>query len=152
MKKMNKIIPQANSLETLIKVFIYFANKKDCSLQDIADFIGFAPRQASYYLNACYYLDLVDETGTMLSELGNCIVQQPNKINELIYSRVIEDKLIGKVFTKMLFFPYENIKKYTMDLLSKEWPEYKEGVIERRTSTLVSWCNDIIKYIQLNNK
>ena len=152
MKKMNKIIPQANSLDTLIKVFIYFANKKDCSLQDIADFIGFSPRQASYYLNACYYLDLVDETGTILSDFGKSIVQCPNMINELIYSRIIEDRLIGKVFTKMLFFPNENIKSFTMNLLSREWPEYKEGVIERRTSTLVSWCNDIIKYIKLNNK
>ena len=36
---MKKILPQANNLNTLIKVFIYYSNKKECSLQDIADFL-----------------------------------------------------------------------------------------------------------------
>ena len=52
---MKKLLPQANSLDTVIKVFVYVASKQSCTQSDIADFCSFEPRQAAYYLNACYY-------------------------------------------------------------------------------------------------
>lgn len=142
---MKKILPQANNLDTLINVFIYFCNKKNCTLQDIANFCNFDVRQASYYLNACLYLDLVDEKQN-LTEFGNKVLTLPNKIREQIYARIINDKLIGKVFARILLFPEDNIKNFTIDLLSEHYPEYSEAVIKRRTSTIINWCKDIINY------
>lgn len=87
---MKKILPQANNLNTLIKVFIYYSNKKECSLQDIADFCNFEIRQASYYLNACVFLGLIDEDNK-LSQIGKEIITDVSTIRQSIYIRIITD-------------------------------------------------------------
>ena len=46
---MQKLLPQANNLSIVVKVFLFVANYDDeIKLEDIADFIGYDPRQASY--------------------------------------------------------------------------------------------------------
>lgn len=144
---MKKLLPQANSLDTLINVFIYFGNKKNCTIMDIASFCNFEPRQAQYYLSACIYLDLIDEN-TEITEYGKSLFVDNSLIREKIYERIISDEIIGKVFSHMLFFG--DVKDFSYDLLKKYYPEYSDAVIERRASTLKNWCSEIIDYIKSN--
>lgn len=139
---MKKLLPQANNLDTLIKVFIYFGNKKDCTVQEIADFIGFEPRQAQYYLSACIYLDLIDETPE-LTEFGKSLFDEPALIKNRIYERIISDEIIGKIFAHMLLFE-DDIKDYACTIIKQYYPEYSDAVIERRASTLKKWCLETI--------
>ena len=144
---MKKILPQANNLNTLIKVFIYYSNKKECSLQDIADFCNFEIRQASYYLNACVFLGLIDEDNK-LSQIGKEIITDVSTIRQSIYIRIITDDLIGKIFSQLLIKPKENIKDFTCKLILENYPDYSMPVIERRASTIINWCQEIIEYVK----
>lgn len=141
---MKKILPQANNLETVIKVFIYFGNKVGCTIQDIANFCGFDPRQAQYYLSACIYLDLITED-LQLTEYGKSLFGEPTLIKKKIYEKIISDEVIGKIFAHMLFFE-EDIKKYASFIIKRYYPEYSDAVVERRASTLKNWCMEIKKY------
>ncbi len=144
---MRKLLPQANNLDTLIKVFIYFGNKNECSIQDIADFIGFEPRQAQYYLSACIYLDLIDEE-QKLTKFGKSLFDEPSEIKNKIYERIISDEVIGKIFAHALLFD-DDLKQYSCKVIKDFYPNYSTAVIERRASTLKNWCEKIIRDIEL---
>lgn len=144
---MKKLLPQANSLETLVKVFIYRINKLDCTVNDVAEYCGFEPRQASYYLSACYYIDILDENQNV-TDLGKAIIDNKNiTIKEGIYERIISDKIIGPIFAKMLIGDYKNLKYFAKEIISTEFHHYSAAVIERRISTIFSWCYEIKDYI-----
>ncbi len=145
---MKKLLPQANNLDTLIKVFIQFGNKQDCTIQDIADFIGFEPRQAQYYLSACIYLDLIDET-PKLTEFGESLFDDPSLIKDRIYERIISDEIIGKIFAHALLFEAD-LKEYSCKVIREFYPDYSEVVIERRASTLRNWCHEIMRKLNVS--
>ena len=144
--RMKKLLPQANNLDTLIRVFVYVSIMDGCSLADIASFCNFEQRQASYYLNACYYLDLVDEHGK-ITDFGHLIIDKYDVPQPAIYERIITDDIIGKIFSHMLLFPNDDQSLYAINLLTPLYPEYGDAVIKRRASTLKSWCEEIIKTI-----
>lgn len=139
---MKKLLPQANSLETVIKVFIYVGSLGESNLEDIASFCNFEPRQASYYLNACYYLDLVDDKGN-ITDFGRKVLADDLHMEKAIYERIVTDAIIGKVFAHMLLFPLDDIDVFTFELVKGLYPEYSEAVQKRRASTLISWCKEI---------
>ena len=87
---MKKLLPQANTLATVIRTFKFIANTMNCTLNDIADFNKFEVRQAAYYSNACYFLELIDENLKLtslgediltLARLGSCIISSPKDVN-----------------------------------------------------------------------
>lgn len=146
---MKKLLPQANSLTRVIDVFIYYGCRKDCSIQDVASFCQFEPRQAQYYLNAAVYLDLLDEN-LNVTDFGKRVLENSSDIRRCIYSRIISDEIIGKVFAQMLLYPKEDPRIFGINYLSSIFPDYGEAVIQRRLSTLITWCKEIIEYVYSN--
>jgi len=146
---MKKLLPQANSINRVIDVFIYYGCRKNCSIQDIASFCEFEPRQAQYYLNAAVYLDLLDEN-LQVTDFGKRMLENSSDIKRSIYERIIADDVIGKLFAHMLLYPQEDPKVFGTSFLSPLFPEYGEAVIQRRLSTLITWCKEVIDYV--NNK
>lgn len=140
---MKKLLPQANSLDTVIMVFIYACSKKGCTQTDIADFCSFEPRQAAYYLNACFYLGLVDANGTITS-LGSDIMNNIDELKQQIYWLILKDKIIGTIFNYKLIFPEKDSRQFAIDFLTNNFPEYSKAVIRRRASTLLNWCDEIL--------
>ena len=65
----------------------------NCTLNDIADFNKFEVRQAAYYSNACYFLELIDEN-LKLTSLGEDIMQDPKRAKVRIYEQIIKNELI----------------------------------------------------------
>jgi len=143
---MNKLLPQANSLDTVIKTFIYASNKVDCNLQDISTFCGFTGRQACYYASACLYLDLLDQK-MQPTELGLNILGNTENIRIRIYELVMNDYLISRIFHFMLLYPSDSIQ-LSRNWVASQYPGYGYAVIERRTQCLMSWCQEIIDCIQ----
>lgn len=146
---MKKILPQANTLETVLKVFLYAGLKPNCTKEDIADYCSFDIRQADYYLSACIYLGLFDEHGKLTDKGQEIMDGEDGTYRERIYELILNDELIGRFFVHKLLFPQDDIKAYAANLTREFFPEYGDAVIERRSSALVGWCDTIAAYLKM---
>lgn len=144
---MKKLLPQANTLATVIKTFKLIGNVTDCSLDDIADFNKFDRRQAAYYSNACYFLGLIDDD-LHLTPLGEEIMEEPKKAKVRVYELIIEHELLGQLFAKTALYPNHIAVREGKRLVKSLYPDYGEAVIDRRTKCLIGWCEEIIEYIK----
>lgn len=144
---MEKILPQANTLATVIRTFKFIGNCTNCSLDDIADFNQFRKRQASYYTSACHYLDLIDEK-MKLTSLGEDIMRTPKNARVKIYEVIIKHELIGQIFAKTALYSKRVAFNESKKIVKRLYPEYGEAVIDRRTKCLIGWCEEIIKYMR----
>lgn len=147
---MKKLLPQANTLSTVIRTFKFIGNTKDCTLNDIADFNKFEVRQASYYTNACFFLDLIDED-LKLTPLGEDIMQEPKRAKARIYEQIIKNELIGQIFAKTALYSKRTAIKDSKELVKECYPDYGEAVVDRRTKCLIGWCEEILDYIKTQN-
>lgn len=148
---MKKLLPQANTLSTVIRTFKLIGNTMDCSMADIASFNDFDIRQASYYSNACFFLGLVDEE-LKLTPLGEDIMEAPKNAKVRIYELIIKHELIGQLFAKTALYPKRIAIKEGKELVRSLYPEYGEAVIDRRTKSLIGWCEEILEYLKASAK
>ncbi len=144
---MKKLLPQANTLATVIRTFKLIGNTMNCSLEDIAEFNNFELRQASYYSNACYFLDLITED-RKLTKLGEDIMTNPKNAKVRIYELIIKHELIGQLFAKIALYPKKKAVRDGKEIVRAIYPEYGESVIDRRTKCLIGWCEEIIDYMK----
>lgn len=147
---MKKLLPQANTLATVIRTFKFIGNTMNCTLNDIADFNQFEVRQAAYYSNACYYLDLIDEN-LKLTPLGEDIMKEPRQAKVRIYELIIKHELIGQLFAKTALYPKNVVEEEGKELVRSLYPDYGEAVIDRRTKCLIGWCEEIIDFMKNSN-
>lgn len=147
---MRKLLPQANTLATVIRTFKLIGNTMNCTLADIASFNNFELRQASYYSNACYFLDLIDED-LKLTPLGEDIMTDPKNAKVRIYELIIKHELIGQLFAKTALYPKRRVIKDCKELVRSLYPDYGEAVIDRRTRCLIGWCEEIIDYMRTSD-
>lgn len=147
---MRKLLPQANTLATVIRTFKLIGNTMNCTLADIASFNNFELRQASYYSNACYFLDLIDED-LELTPLGEDIMTEPKNAKVRIYELIIKHELIGQLFAKTALYPKRRVIKDCKELVRSLYPDYGEAVIDRRTRCLIGWCEEIIDYMRTSD-
>lgn len=144
---MKKLLPQANTLATVIRTFKLIANVSDCSLDDIAEFNKFDKRQASYYSNACFFLDLIDEN-LKLTPLGEDIMATPKDAKTRIYELIIKHELIGLLFAKTALYSKRVAVRDGKEIVRSLYPLYGEAVIDRRTRCLIGWCEEIIEFMK----
>jgi hypothetical protein len=146
---MKKLLPQANSLDILIETFKYCVEHPVYSKNDLARYLGYQPRQVDYYLNACLYLDILDVKGKP-TDYSRLLYNLGEQLRLGIYERILNDSLIGKIFTHYLIFPSAEIKRFAFSEVSSWYPDYKEAVIKRRVSTILSWCDEIMTFIKFS--
>ncbi len=144
---MKKLLPQANTLATVIRTFKLIGNTMNCTLKDIANFNDFELRQASYYSNACFFLDLIDED-LKLTSLGKDIMDDPKNAKVRIYELIIKHELIGQLFAKTALYSKQIAIKDSKKIVKALYPDYGEAVIDRRTRCLIGWCEEIINYMK----
>lgn len=146
---MKKLLPQANSLDVIIETFKYCVEHPSFKKSDLAEHIGYEPRQADYYLNACIYLDLLDSDG----KATNYSMELYNLKEQLrlgVYERILNDPLIGRIFTHYLVFTSEGLKDFAYQEVASVYPEYGDAVIKRRVSTILSWCEEIMTFVKFS--
>ena len=124
-----------------------------CSEKDIADFIGFAVRQARYYVDACKYLDLVEKNRIPSAVCEDIFRMSPHNVTERIYERIITDELMGQVFARTYVLPDSDVEDFSRELVSCYHPEITSGsTFKRRAHIIVLWCKRIINYMNLKHK
>lgn len=144
---MKKLLPQANTLATVIRTFKLIANTDKCTLDEIAEFNKFEKRQAAYYTNACYFLGLINDD-LSLTALGEDIMLEPKKAKIRIYELIIENEIIGQLFAKTALYPKRTAVKEGKELVRAFYPDYGEAVIDRRTKCLIGWCEEVLDFIK----
>jgi len=143
---MKKSLPQANDLDKVIDVMTYIHYHPGCSEGEIADFIGFAVRQARYYVDACRYLDLVEKNRYPSAVCEDIFRKDPHSVTERVYERIITDELMGQVFARAYVLPDSDIEHFSQELVSYYHPEIaSSSTFKRRAHIIVLWCNRIIK-------
>ena len=143
---MKKLLIQANNLDTVIDVFKYVYLHPGCSKQELADYCGFTLRQVDYYTNACKYLGLMNDDWSKTDLAIDIFTNHPAEVTERVYECIINDEVMGKVFSRLYVLPDDNIAEYSLDLVKKYFPGYSETVYERRSDNMVKWCFEIIDY------
>ena len=142
---MRGILPQANDLDKVIDVMTYIHYHPGCSYDEIADYIGFAKRQAKYYADACVYLNLVDEGVMPYVVCEDIFKNNPQNVKERVYERVILDDLMGQVYARLYVLPDSDIDAFAQTLVSEYHPEIvSSSTFERRAHNIVLWCKRII--------
>ncbi len=150
---MKKLLPQANDLDKLIDVLTYIYYHPGCSYVEIADYIGFAERQAKYYADACVYLDLVLEDRMPSPVCEDIFKNTPQYVTERVYEKIITDDLMGQVFARTYVMPDSDLDAFAQELVSYYHPEIaSSSTFERRTHNIVLWCKRIINYMNLKHK
>lgn len=150
---MKKILPQANDIDKVIDVMTYIHYHPGCSYSEIADYIGFAERQAKYYTDACVYLDLVLENRIPSTICEDIFQNAPQNVTEMVYERIITDRLMGQVFARVFVMPDSDVDSFAQELVSFYHPEITAGsTFERRAHNVVLWCRRIINYMNLKHK
>lgn len=151
---MKRILPQANTFDTVIRVFMFAGIKTNYTKQDIADFCQFELRQADYYLGTCIYYGLFDNRGK-LTALGEDILNKDRiHCKERLYELVIGDELSGKIFAHILLNPHKDIKdikRFAANITRERYDNYSDAVIERRSSCIVGWCLEILDYLHIKH-
>lgn len=146
---MQKLLPQANSLDVIIETFKYCIEHPAYKKSELAEHIGYNLRQADYYLNACIYLDLLDTDGKATDySVGLYNLQEQLRLG--VYERIMNDPLIGKIFTHYLVFSRDGLKDFAYQEVASQYPEYGEAVIRRRVSTILSWCEEIMTFVKFS--
>ncbi len=150
---MKKILPQANDLDKVIDVMTYIHYHPGCGYNDIANYLGFAERQAKYYTDACVYLDLVIEDRKPSRICEDIFKNSSENITERVYERIITDELMGQVFARAFVLPDSDLDTFAQELVSYYHPEIiSSSTIERRARNIVLWCKRIINYMNLKHK
>ncbi len=150
---MKKILPQANDLDKVIDVLTFIYYHPGCSYTEIADYIGFAERQAKYYTNACTYLDLVVDGNKPSAVCEDVFKNTPQNVTERVYEKIITDDLMGQVFARTYVMPDSDLDAFAKELVSYYHPEIaSSSTFERRTHNIVLWCKRIINYTNLKHK
>lgn len=144
---MKKILIQANNLDMVIDVFMYIYLHQGCKKQDIADYCGFSLRQVDYYTNACKYLDLIDKDWNPTGLAKDIFENSPAEITERIYQRIINDDMMGRIYSMVVADPKANYSEQAKDLVKEYYPGYSEAVYNRRSDNIIKWCKKIINYM-----
>lgn len=145
---------QADSFERVISLLEILSNEEKTS-EEIAEIMQFDIRQSGYYFNAGKYLSLFEKK-TVEDELGNTIIKvfatrlgkDINKLNyksrqlELV-SLILQHKIFNVLFKETYNrgnLPDRNEVKRLM----KEYNVCNEGVISRRSTSVISWIKWIM--------
>ena len=144
---MNKLLPQANNLDTVIDVFMYIYLHPDCSKENIAEYCGFTLRQVEYYTKACEYLGLINADWSPTFIAKDIFENNQSEVTERVYAQIISDPVMGLIFAMEYTLPNEDHSEYARQIVMDAFPGYSDAVYERRSDIIIKWCKRIIAYI-----
>ena len=137
--------PQADSFERIINL-CELLNQRELTKDDVTMEYGFDKRQTDYYLNACKYLDLVEERDSkfLLSSTARRIMQQSPTTKQLAFAKqILSHPVFSEVLKKQLETGKVLSKQQIIDIM-KKYPLFNVktyNTFYRRSSTVSSWID-----------
>lgn len=137
--------PQADSFERIINL-CELLNQRELTKDDVTMEYGFDKRQTDYYLNACKYLDLVEERDSkfLLSSTARRIMQQSPTTKQLAFAKqILSHPVFSEVLKKQLETGKVVSRQQIIDIM-KKYPLFNVktyNTFYRRSSTVSSWID-----------
>jgi hypothetical protein len=154
--------PQADDFSRIINL-LEVLNKKDLSVDEITEIMGFTARQTDYYYNAGLYLGLFkkynwvnrDENKVInvkLTDLGREINKMNYKDRQLkLVSLLLEHKIFNGLFFKSLITGKLPSRDEVIEEMIKFNVCSAGSVATRRSQTVLSWLNWVFSLTQTDN-
>lgn len=145
--------PQANDIERVQSILDIEDPESLTEPNVIEQLIGdLTPRQADYYLNACRYLGFIEPDSRKFTKKG-IMYREKNSIGkkvELIRA-ILSDPVFGGIYYTSKILHISPTKEDAAEMIAFVYPEMAEAtsVLERRSSTVISWCKWIDKQLSL---
>lgn len=147
--------PQANDLDRVIAILDV---EDESSLSEpgvIEQLIGdLTPRQADYYLNACRYLGFIETDLKKFTEKGiSYRKKSPISKKAYLIQTILSDPVFGDVYFTGKLLGIKPRKEDAAEVIALYYPELTSAsaVLDRRGSTVVSWCHWIDQQLLKNN-
>lgn len=143
--------PQANTPAIMIDVALYINEKGECSKDEIAEYVGFDPRQSDYYGNALRYFGLAtrkyDTRGPfILTREGKhfCGADQDARKLMLLQALMSREKfrIAYEEYLRTREIPSES---FAMGLVRDADSRLDEVTVHRRASTIRNWVRWMVE-------
>jgi hypothetical protein len=144
--------PQADSLFRVIDL-LSLLFEHSLTREQVTMKYEFDPRQTNYYISACDYLELIERTGNINGEREYQLSRDAKIIMALRYKQknlAIVRKIFERpVFHKAFQFIIQNSvlpdKKEICNVMRSANLRISEATIERRSATVLSWIDWILR-------
>lgn len=150
---------QADSLDRIISLLENLYHKPKSKLEIATDIMYFTPRQSGYYYNAGRYIGLF-ETASINGEILIKLTKTAEELYLMNYkerqlkivSLIVEHKLFNILLAHTLKNKELPSKEMVKSLMKElELNVASESVINRRSSSVLSWLDWIINLTKLNS-
>lgn len=134
-------IPQADDLDKIALLPFLVAQGSD-EAGAVARAVGFTPRQASYYRQACEMLGLLSTRGHrfVLGPRGQRFVELGVEArNELLSRAVLELPIMRQLVVEMLLAPDRRVARSTVEELIRCSSGLSGSTVSRRAGTIWRW-------------
>ena len=133
--------PQANSLERIYSIFLDITDA-GISKYDITRIHSMADREGAYYLDALYYLNMVEKINTkyFLTNKGVQLQRLCQNIGRQAFAvNILEQPFLGEMYLeKNTFKNQHDFKAYIAQKISNQF-ELSLNTANRRASTVLAW-------------
>lgn len=142
---------QCDSFSKIINILEKLEENGSMTEADIVELFGFTPRQGNYYFNGCRYINLVqkDSAGIItLTDRGKELIHLTYKQRQLkIVGYIIEHSLFNHLIKNYIETKTPADKTYIRRIM-KYYEVCQDSLIDRRSSSALSWFNWILGLIQ----
>lgn len=143
---MQNILPQANSMERIIKFAMLCDNELLKDKKQIMEKLNLTTeRQVLYYLQALQYLRFINQLPEYTERI-TAIYDDENKIKEDIYNQLIENKLFSDVYNDAISKNKNVNIEYIVNEIEHMKINLAPATIRRRASTIKAWVEWMISY------
>jgi hypothetical protein len=149
--------PQADSFIRIIDLLSILFDH-GLTREDVTIKYEFDPRQTNYYISACEYLGLIERTNNIMGEREYQLSVEAKKIMNLHYKekyialikRILECPVFYKVFEFIIKYNKIPDKNEICRIMQKSHLAINQTTIGRRSSTVRSWIDWILRIIDNN--
>lgn len=142
--------PQADDFDKIIQI-LHFADDKDLNdihkislrLGDISD------RQVSYYISAAMFLGFIEiEDGKKVFSKQALEFKNKNTYmqNAELISTILLNPVFNKTYVNSILFGQQELD-VIVGILKQYYPNYSTAIYKRRSQTVLSWTNWVIKHL-----
>jgi DNA adenine methylase len=147
---MQNILPQANNMDSIIKLAMLCDNEALKDKKRLLEIIGAkSERQVIYYLQALQYLGYINQTPKYSDRI--CSIHDDEKaVKKDIFNQLINDDLFKPIYQDALINRSKISNERICEAIESKKLELADSTIKRRASTIKTWVEWMLQQKKSN--